>query len=214
MAIFELDSKERYEELVKENSTKFLGKGAEGDCYLLPDNMVYKVIKKHVKENLTPESIITSEQVNSTHFIFPNQVYTCEGEIIGTQTNFISLVDKESLFEELEPKFINAVLDFAHELEQLSKKGFIAIDFSDNFIFDGDTLFNIDTTNHAFDTTGKYSKNYLMVWNFSGLIKGLRETLGDSLTLNIDEVLLSLEDKYVNNYLMNMAEERSTTVKR
>lgn len=213
MAIFELQSKDEYREAVIKNSSLFLRRGQEGECFLGKDNYIYKVFKKIAKPSLTAEAIITSDQVYSPNFVFPNQVYTCNGEIIGTQTNYVHLIDKYSSFEDLEDKFIKAVFDFSKELARLTSKGFIAIDFGDNFIFDGETLYNIDTTNHAFDHEGKFSTDYLLAWNFTGLIKGLRKTLGEDVTPNIDNAFNILTDKYINSSLDNLVPDEPSGLK-
>ena len=200
-------NKELFENNIIGFCRKSIGKGQEGECFLGTDSYVYKIIKTHVKENLTADSIITSDMIESTHFVFPNIVYTINGEIVGTQTNYIPLIDKVSSFEELEPKFIKALLSFVNELETLTKNGFIAIDFSDNFIFDGETLYNIDTTNHAFDN-GTKPISYLMVWNFTGLLKGLRETLGENVTPAIEDAFNFISEEYIDSNLMKMAEEK------
>ena len=202
-------NKEQFADNIKGFSKKFIGKGQEGECFLGQDNYVYKIINYNVRENLNTDTIITSDKVESTHFVFPNLVYTINGEIVGIQTNYIPLKDKESSFEQLEPKFIKAVLNFASELESLTKQGFIAIDFSDNFIFDGETLYNIDTTNHVFDN-GSKPIAYLMVWNFNGLLSGLRETLGESITPGIDDLFEFIHEKYIDTNLMNMADGRGS----
>lgn len=72
MAIFELQSKDEYREAVINNSCLFLGRGQEGECFLGKDNYIYKVFKKIAKPSLTAEAIITSDQVYSPNFVFPN----------------------------------------------------------------------------------------------------------------------------------------------
>ena len=208
MAIFELSSLQEYEQAVKENSSMSLGKGKEGECFLGPDNYVYKVFNGELDVHLKADNIITSDMIRSTHFIFPNQVYTCNGKVIGTQSDFKPVIDKNPNFRELESNFIKAINSFALELEKLTKQGFIALDFGNNFIFNGYDLFNIDTTNHVFDLEGKYDIDFLMAYNFHGFLDSIERILGEDYTPAIKETCDLLRNTYVNNSFDNLSKTK------
>ena len=93
-------------------------------------------------------------------------------------------------------------------LVKLTKKGFIALDFGNNFIFNGYDLFNIDTTNHVFDLEGKYDIDFLMAYNFHGFLDSIERILGEDYTPAIKETCDLLRNTYVNNSFDNLSKTK------
>ncbi len=204
MAIFEVNSKTDYENLIKDKSFKFLGKGNEGECHLLSDYKVYKIYNGNL--DIVPEAnkIITSDIIKSYHFIFPNQVYTVNGKVVGTQSNYVPVLDKTHSMLELEDNFIDALYSFASELYNLSLNGFVSFDFGTNFIFDGYDLFDIDTLGHSFDLENKYDRNFLTAYNMQGFLNSVSTILGEDMTPKIKTAWNDIYESYINQSLDTM----------
>jgi len=204
MAIFEINSKTDYDNLIKERSIEFLGKGNEGECHLLNDYKVYKIYNGNF--DIVPEAnkIITSDMINSYHFIFPNQVYTVNGKVVGTQSNYVPVLDKTHSMLELEDNFIDALYSFAGELYNLSLNGFVSFDFGTNFIFDGYDLYDIDTLGHSFDLENKYDRNFLTAYNMKGFLNSVSTILGEDMTPKIKNAWNDIYETYINQSLDTM----------
>ncbi len=143
-----------------------LGMGSEGSCHKSQvDQLAYKVLWSSIEEDDPMEdvgfgmtnlsSILTTEDILLPHFLFPIQLHVCKEELLG-YTSFCApsknlfhskfLTSKQAIrripFDALKKAYDAMQV----EMDALNQEKIEIFDLAFNLIFDGESLYAIDTT--------------------------------------------------------------------
>lgn len=134
-----------------------IGNGVEGEAYLDDNNSVYKRIKPNYYVTYEP-SIITTSMFNLESFIFPDELFVLNRDIVGYKTRFFKgdvLCDinrKETATIDLN-KLLLARKKMIKDLKVLTKAGYALDDTYGNVLFNGEQLAAIDTLSYYQDSS-------------------------------------------------------------
>ena len=151
-----LEDYKRFLEKEKKCSTE-IGRGGEGICYLSDsDNQVYKLITKYqLKYDI--DKIITTSNTDVSQYIFPNELYAVDDQMVGYRTRYIeernlfdiktidiSLFKDDSYFD-IE-SFLTAYYEILKDTNKLATEGIAIHDLVlANLLFVGRHFYGIDT---------------------------------------------------------------------
>ena len=143
---------------LKENwqQNKFIGSGAEGECYLV-NNEVYKIYDPVYELDKYTSNPICKDDLNLESFLFPEEIYTYgeDKNVFACKTS--PYVEKDVLKISLLRKHIipdinkikEALKVLIKDIYILSRNNITAIDLAKrNMLFDGDKFYVIDTLDY------------------------------------------------------------------
>lgn len=155
-----LEDYKRFLEKEKKCSTE-IGRGGEGICYLSDsDNQVYKLITKYqLKYDI--DKIITTSNTDVSQYIFPNELYAVDDQMVGYRTRYIeernlfdiktidiSLFKDDSYFD-IE-SFLTAYYEILKDTNKLATEGIAIHDLVlANLLFVGRHFYGIDTIGYT-----------------------------------------------------------------
>lgn len=160
--IITFDSLEDYKSFLDEKATKKrIGEGTEGYCLLSKDKKdVYKNLEKDLilipaDIEYEADKIITTNDIEVSSYIFPDELYAIKNKLIGYKTKYIKEKDLfrienlENLFkseiEITEDLFLNAYYQILKDTENLSKEKISIYDLTYNLLYTGKNMYGIDT---------------------------------------------------------------------
>lgn len=136
---------------VESEKRKHIGFGAEAITYLTKD---YDVIKDYrdINKVYKPGLYIMDGDIDLNSFIFPKELYVCDGMVCGTRTDYfagdlfntfsnIKLIDLDKLVE-CRDKFIE-------DIKVITEEGYKLRDLYGNVVFNNKYLKATDTMNYT-----------------------------------------------------------------
>lgn len=144
------------EEYVLSNSLKEIGSGWEGTVYLASNNNTLKLFRYNYKVPYTLNKI-TTHDLSLKSFIFPDQLFICDGLIYGYKAKYFSndifniKKTKDTKIDVL--NLLNARRQAIKDIEVLTNLNYKLIDVFGNVLFDGENLAFIDTLNYCIRKT-------------------------------------------------------------
>lgn len=145
---------------------KEIGKGSEGTCYLV-DNEIFKVYNEdYVNHNIN--NYICRDDLDLESFLFPIEIYTCNNKVFACKTKYINnnFFDKNTLYFGITTdlnKLKEALIPFIKDVYELSKNNIVAKDLPLNTMFDGEKLYAIDTLSYKKVNYDPYEENINLV---------------------------------------------------
>lgn len=159
--IVDFDSKKEFNVYIQQKRGPFLGIGSEGRCYLGKDNLAYKVLNNDDDTFLVydPKKIITTADVSSEYFAFPDVLFTIKGEFAGYTAKAIVpnlfsdkyLIDMNTVSHIDFDRLIEAYHVMREEIARLTSQGIRIYDLPFNLTYDGHKLVGIDTCVYQWD---------------------------------------------------------------
>ena len=152
--IVDFKTKKDFRNFLNSKKLSYISEGSEGKCYASTvDNDAYKVFfdeDKYFSVDYDVEKIITTDDIDLKSFAFPKELYTLNGEFKAYKTKKIDndLFKFEEDFDLYSINFLKlekAYLQLKKDIISLSKEGIEIYDLCFNLIFDGESLFAIDT---------------------------------------------------------------------
>ena len=132
------------DEFIKKHSTRFLGSGLEGRCYLLDDGTVVKVLFKKDKSN----NLLKFKDINNPSFIFAKESGYIDDAIVAL---FMEYVEGENLAKRVpvEQKIVtlgSQLQELVENLKKISQTGILVNDFHcENIMYNENGFKVIDT---------------------------------------------------------------------
>ena len=174
--IIEFSKNEKQQLIKKWTQAKIVGDGTESICYQI-DDYVYKILYNHFNTTYD-ENNIYNEEIDLESFLFPEEIYISNNKIFATKTKYIeNKFSEKKVYAGILPdinKIKDALPSFIKDINQLSKNNILIADMAwRNLIFDGESLYAIDTLHYA------RKKEHLQIdvhkWNIGQLRKAMLE---------------------------------------
>lgn len=192
--------------LQEKKCSNVIGIGSEGICLLSKeDKHLYKKIDndalKEIGLNYDAKKIITTDDIDLSKFILPQELYILKEQLLGYKTKYIKpkdlfnlenleLLIKERLFNE--ENFLKAYDKIEKEVFLLSKEKIKIYDLNYNLIFTGKQLYGIDTCGYERVNESIEDYNYQQLHDS---IKDIFYTALSQYTLLPDKYLKELDEE-------------------
>ena len=127
-----------------------LGDGAEGTAYLTKDGNVLKIIYNNMIRPDYDSTMLTTDIIDLESFLFPTEIYTYKGKIIGYKTRYFAgdifynnrMID--STWMDLN-QLLKAREKMLKDIEKLSELNYVIVDLPYNILYNGKSLAGCDT---------------------------------------------------------------------
>lgn len=153
-----------FNEFIK-RSCKSIGSGSQAECFLGPDNKVYKVYHDfniHSNESsYTEDFLLRFKGLDNDTFLFAEDVISVNGKIVGYLSNFIPgkpLADINPLTIDLND-FESSVLKTRNDIADISSKNIVLYDVCFNMMVRNDNSFFVkDFDEFSYDVRSRDNK--------------------------------------------------------
>lgn len=155
--VIKFDSEKEFKAYMKSKTVSEIGDGSEGVCYLGKDGKAYKSFQDgYIKSTYQVDEIITSDEASTNSFLFPDILFTINDIVVGYVCKFIPRDDlnfNKLIFEGLDhinfDKLYDAYSPLRNDAVVLAQNGISIFDLSYNLMFDGQSLYGIDTCSYT-----------------------------------------------------------------
>lgn len=210
-SIINFESYEALEQYFKNNKLIFIDSGSEGESYYSrKDNLVYKKLfsKDFLSELYDVDNVITEKKSKAKSFLFPKTIFSIEQKVFGTVTKY---VNKDYLktyvsgeIEDIKKINFDRLIESYYKMREdtitLTKEKTSIYDLSYNILFDGKSLYGIDTLGYKKDDNITEEKN---IYRLDSAIKDCFGMWTDYDEMAKKEVE-SFKDAEIEEYLRNV----------
>ena len=144
-----------FKEYVNNEKFKNIGSGAEATAYLTKDLDVIKDYYNISKE-YKPGLYIMDGDIDVNSFIFPKELYVCNGMVCGTRTDFFS-GDLFNTFSDMNnidlDKLVECRDKFIEDIKVMTKEGYKLYELYGNVLFNNKYLKAIGTMSYVIEKT-------------------------------------------------------------
>ena len=220
-------NREEFEQFLKSIDAKKIGTGTEATCYLGNDGYCYKLYSdelinsKNSSIRKKVNQIITTSEIKSDVFIFPEELYVENGTLLAHKTKYIekNIFGKENMNDSIlhlkEQQIVTAYLNMVKDIVDISKKGILLVDaVGDNLLYDGEKMYYIDTCEYE---KVNQDENELFLENkkrFDSCIQNIFNSyykLEDEGTIeNIEEYVKKIKEASINYGLDSELKQTNT----
>ena len=161
--IIEFENIDEYKKYMNSVSLSYISSGAEGKVYKTKDNKCIKTF--YFDKKYKPNSYIMASDMNLSSFIFPIELYICNGLICGVKTDYFPdnvFLEHDNLPNIDLDKLVIGREKFIKDLEVISGYGYFLVDLPNNLLFNNDILKAIDTLDYK-KRDNAYERNLHML---------------------------------------------------
>lgn len=151
--IIQFDNKKQFLEAIKNNITRKIGHGSEGNVYLSKDGDVIKImLNSWLPKNYGDyPNIIMDDTMKIDSFIFPKELYILNGVIVGYKEKFFpnNILTLDALPELINiDKLVEARKKFIEDSKIITEAGYRLYELPRNIMFDNKKIVAIDTLDY------------------------------------------------------------------
>ena len=166
--IINFDNEKEFINYTKIDESNKIDCGSEGVIYLTDDEKIikYMIDPYAPKEYSEFPDIIMSDDLKLDSFIFPDELYILDGQIIGYKEDFFA----NNIFDPRNPaksidveKLLKAREKLIEDAKVITDKGYKLFEFPGNVLYDTNKLVGIDTLDY-------YKKNNITLSENIGII--------------------------------------------
>lgn len=192
--------------IMSKDVVRKVGSGGDGTCYLKKDGNCYKVFDGISTSNFT--ETITQDDCKLDYILLPEDVYYCEGYIVGTKVRYVDndiLLDfEEDSIGYYYKKMLEALPRFINDIKKLSELKIYMYDLCFNLMFDGKDFYAIDTVCYYKKEDNTVEEVYNL--NIDILKYALEHEL--NMTFPNDEEKVNEIISLVDSYMLDLSEKK------